>query len=24
LQVNRGLMTYTGARKPSYFAYRNG
>jgi len=24
LQVNRGLLTYTGARKPAYFAYRNG
>jgi hypothetical protein len=24
LQVNRGLLTSTGKRKPSYFAYRNG
>jgi hypothetical protein len=24
LQVNRGLLTFTGKRKPAYFAYRNG
>ena len=24
LQVNRGLLTSTGTRKPAYFAYRNG
>ena len=24
LQVNRGLLTATGERKPAYFAYRNG